>query len=153
MLITENAAREFLISIKPYYADKIVDGFKTVELRRRFSDEVGCGSKMWIYSTSPTQAIVGVAEIQEVKRLTVAGLWQRFGSAACIDRVEFLSYFSGLDVGYAIVLSNAHRLKQAVTASRLKKRFGFVPPQSFMYLRPDHSSLLKHEQLHTLNRH
>ena len=78
--------RDFLVSIRPTHVEKIVGGLKTVELRRRFSEDVAPGAIILIYSTSPTQAIVGSASISGVRRLQLDDLWERYGDAACIDR-------------------------------------------------------------------
>jgi predicted transcriptional regulator len=139
--------RDFLVSIRPIHVEKIVEGLKTVELRRRFSEEVAAGSIILIYSTSPTRAIVGSASISGVHRMQLDNLWDQFGRAACIDREAFDTYFSGLAEGYAIVLENVRPFERHVAAADLKKQFGFVPPQSFMYLRQEYYPLLSHERV------
>jgi predicted transcriptional regulator len=150
--MTENSGRrDFLVSIRPTHVEKIVEGRKTVELRRRFSEDVAPGTIIFIYSTSPTQAIVGSASIQCVYKLQLDELWDRYGAAACIDRETFDAYFVGLDEGYAILLQDARPFTQKVAASELKKRFGFVAPQSFTYLRQEYYTLLNHERVQATN--
>jgi len=145
--MAEVAKKDFLVSIRPPYARKIIEGVKSVELRRRFADEVESGSILLIYSTSPVQAIVGYATIREVCKLPIRELWHRFGSDACVPRDRFYDYFRGLDEGYAISLGDVHRFVRNVTASALRKKFGFIPPQSYMYLPMQYYSLLKNERL------
>jgi predicted transcriptional regulator len=41
---------------KVQYAAKILDGEKTVELRRRFPDSGSVGATLFIYSSSPIRA-------------------------------------------------------------------------------------------------
>jgi predicted transcriptional regulator len=144
------AQRNFLVSIRPTHADKIVEGRKTVELRRRFSTDAA-GAFILIYSTSPTRAIVGSARIHAVHRLTLDKLWDNHGKAACVDRDTFDTYFSGLNEGYAIVLKDVKPFKHQFAAADLEKRFGFVAPQSFMYLRQEHNVLLNHERAKAIN--
>jgi hypothetical protein len=60
-------ASDAIISIHPGYADAILDGTKTIELRRRVP-ELANGTRFWIYATRPTAAVVGVATISDVKR-------------------------------------------------------------------------------------
>jgi predicted transcriptional regulator len=55
-------ASDALISIRPGYANAILDGTKTIELRRRVPELVS-GTRLWIYATRPTAAVVGVAPI------------------------------------------------------------------------------------------
>jgi predicted transcriptional regulator len=147
MCVASAGKRDFLLSIRPNYADKIVSGAKTVELRRRFADEAEAGAILLIYSTSPTQAIIGSARIKEVKRLGLSTLWRQYGKAACILRQDFDTYFEGLDKGYAILLEEVKPFRRAVTASDLREKFGFVAPQSFMYLRHEYYCLLKNERI------
>jgi predicted transcriptional regulator len=53
--------RDLLVSLHPRHASNILSGEKTVELRRRFPERHMRGALALIYSTSPVQAIVGVA--------------------------------------------------------------------------------------------
>lgn len=143
--------RDFLVSIHPTHVEKIVRGEKTVELRRRFSESVAPGAIILIYSTSPTQAIVGSAAIREVLRLPLKSLWDRHGDAACIDRKSYDDYFAGLEEGYAILLQDVRPFARHVAAADLKAKFGFVAPQSFMYLRQEYYPLLDHERIQASN--
>ncbi|WP_454762324.1 ASCH domain-containing protein [Caulobacter segnis] len=147
----ESSRRDFLVSIHPTHVEKIVEGVKTVELRRRFSETVAPGAIILIYSTSPTQAIVGSASISGVKRLQLDALWEQHGDAACIDRETFDGYFTGLDEGYAILLEDVQPFARHVAAADLKEQFGFVAPQSFMYLRQEYYPLLNHERVQASN--
>src|SRR6266851_9958504 len=61
--------KDLLISIKPEYASAILEGRKTVELRRKFPEDVAFGSRLYIYSSSPIQAVVGIASVTRVDRL------------------------------------------------------------------------------------
>ncbi|WP_426044216.1 hypothetical protein [Caulobacter sp. DWR3-1-2] len=143
--------RDFLVSIRPTHVEKIVGGLKTVELRRRFSEDVAPGAIILIYSTSPTQAIVGSASISGVRRLQLDDLWERYGDAACIDRDTFDGYFNGLEEGYAILLEDVKPFARQVAAADLKEQFGFVAPQSFMYLPQEYYPLLDHERIQASN--
>jgi predicted transcriptional regulator len=146
------ARRDFLVSIRPTHVENIAKGRKTVELRRRFSEDAE-GALILMYSTSPTRAIVGSATIAGVRRLGLKALWDRYGEAACVERQTFDAYFQGLKEGYAILLSDVRVFARAVAATHLKEKFGFVAPQSFMYLRREYYPLLKHEHVQAPNRH
>ena len=143
--------RDVLFSIRPEYAEQIVDGAKTVELRRRFTSKVSAGSMALIYCTSPTQAIIGAAAIMGVECLPIRKIWTKHGSAAKIKRTKFDDYFDGCVEGFAILLGSPIRFENKVPASKLKKKFGFVPPQSFIYLPEKYYSLLEHGQLQLTN--
>jgi predicted transcriptional regulator len=135
-------SRDVIFSIHPVHAEKILDGSKTVELRRRFTGGVRPGTLALIYSTSPTSALTGSARIKDVQRLAVPDLWEKHRSAACLHKSEFEDYFSGLDSGYAIILTSAKSLARPVGLPELRQRFGFEPPQSYQYIRPQMRSLI-----------
>ena len=136
------STRDVIFSIRPVHAQKILDGSKTVELRRRFTGGVRPGTLALIYSTSPTSALTGSARIQAVQRLAVPDIWRRHRSGACLHKEEFENYFSGLDSGYAIVLAAAKPLPRPVGLPELRERFGFEPPQSYQYMRPHMRALV-----------
>src|SRR6476620_2030419 len=108
--------QDFLVSIRPQYVAKILDGQKTVELRRRFPESVNVGTRAYIYSTSPVRAVVGCADINEVQRLTVSAIWKEYADAACISRREFCDYFSGTKFGFAILLGAVTAMRTHLTA-------------------------------------
>ena len=70
------AVRDIVISIKPEHARNIMEGRKTVELRRRFAKGAAVGRWMLIYSSSPDKAIVGAAKLENVRRMAVEPLWR-----------------------------------------------------------------------------
>lgn len=135
-------SRDVIFSIRPVHAEKILDGSKTVELRRRFTGGVKPGTLALIYSTSPTSALTGSARIKEIQRLSVSELWEKHRSAVCLRKREFEDYFFGLDRGYAIVLTSAKPLNRPVGLPELRERFGFEPPQSYQYIRPHMRALV-----------
>jgi len=135
-------SRDVILSVRPVHAEKILDGSKTVELRRRFTGGVRPGTIALIYSTSPRSALTGSARIKEVQRLAVPELWERHCSAACLQKREFEDYFSGLASGYAIVLTSAKPLFRPVGLPELRQRFGFEAPQSYQYIPPHMRALV-----------
>jgi len=135
-------ARDIVFSIKPQYAEQILSGRKTVELRRRFSTDVLTGGLAWIYSTTPTRAMTGAATISEIQRLPLDDMWRVHKKSACLGKEDFDSYFSGLDAGYAITLSTPRSLNKPLPLSELRDRFGFEPPQSYQYASPLLSGLI-----------
>jgi predicted transcriptional regulator len=142
--VENESRRDFLVSIHPRFAETIFSGKKTVELRRRFSEHAKSDSLVFIYCTSPVRSLLGRAQILEVKRMPVTGIWRKYRQAACVSRAEFDSYFSGLDFGYAILLHSVRRFREAIAADDLRRQFGFVAPQSFRYVPKEYYSLLDH---------
>jgi len=138
--------RDVVLSIKPVYSEKILEGRKTVELRRRFPVSAPDGTLAYIYSTSPVKAIVGTAEIKKVLKLSVEDIWNRFESHASIERDNFDQYFEGLDFGYALVFDQVRALSRPWPLDELRERFSFEPPQSFLYAKRDLRRALQDER-------
>jgi len=119
-----------LLSIKPPFANLIVDGIKTVELRRRFPDV--SKTKCYVYSSSPTQAIIGECYIESVEKMSVNELWMKHSEQSLIGWTEYSKYFSGTDYGYALILKKYIRYEHPIKLN--EKIASGRPPQSFCYI-------------------
>lgn len=139
------AQRDIVLSIKPQYSEQIILGKKKVELRRRFPTNVPSGTLAYIYSTSPERALIGSAEISDVKKTPVNDIWREYSSLACIRKTDFDNYFSGLEHGFVLELENPRLLNRAIGLTELRERFEFEPPQSFLYAKPLLREALKYE--------
>jgi predicted transcriptional regulator len=126
--------RTLLVSVKPHYAELLLSGVKTVELRR-IKPNVSPGCDVLLYASSPTMQMVGTARVEGVDVGAPEEIWRRHSDATGIDRETFDTYFTGADTAVAITLSYARRLKDSVPLNELRQRIkGFRPPQSFRYL-------------------
>jgi predicted transcriptional regulator len=125
--------RDVVLSVRPPYSDKIFEGKKTVELRRRFPVAAPRGTIAYIYSTSPVRAMMGSTEIESVIKLPVGEIWKKFGRTAQITKSDFDDYFAGLKEGFALKIANARPFSRPIDLTELRDRFGFEPPQSFLY--------------------
>ncbi len=137
--------RDVVLSIRPMYSEKIFEGKKTVELRRRFPIAAPNGAIAFIYSTSPVRAMVGSAQISNVVKLPIEEIWNVYSNRAYIEKDDFESYFSGLEDGYAIEFENVRPFPRPVELVELRKRFEFEPPQSFLYAKPSLRKALQDE--------
>lgn len=137
--------RDVVLSIKPQYSDKILQGRKTVELRRRFPVSAPSGTVAYIYATTPVRAMVGAAEIKEVLKLPVDQIWAEFEDSALIDRTDFDNYFKGVDFGYALMFEDVKSFSRPIPLDELRERFGFEAPQSYLYASRDLRKALRDE--------
>lgn len=137
--------RDVVLSVRPQYSSKIMSGEKTVELRRRFPISAPNGTRAYIYSTSPDRAMIGVAEIAAVKKLAVDEIWRSYSKVAFIERSDFDKYFDGLEYGMALEFTNVRPFDKPMPLTDLRERFGFEPPQSFLYAKHDLRRALKDE--------
>src|ERR1700680_1602249 len=141
-LVLDLINRDLMFSVKPKYANLIMSGVKTVELRRRFSGEAVIGTRAFIYATSPAKAMIGYVTIADVRHLPVEGIWQLYASQAGVTRAEFEDYFLGVQNGYVIELKEPRRLRVSATMEYLKERFGFRAPQSYQYAGVEYRALI-----------
>jgi predicted transcriptional regulator len=120
---SRQAVRPFVLSIRPTYIERILEGRKTIELRRRFPTVIGRAAVVLLYSTSPVQAIVGSARLQEVSQRSLRHLWREFGTAAAVTRSEFDAYFSGTEQGCALRLTDVRAFVSPIHLTDLAREF------------------------------
>ena len=123
-----------LLSIKPGYAVHILNGSKTVELRRT-RPRVDHGAIALIYATSPVCALVGCARVVGITQAPPAELWARVEGAAGLDRFAYDTYFAGASNGVAIFVADATSFPAPIPLDELREEIpGFTPPQSYRYM-------------------
>lgn len=122
---------KILLSIKPEYAESILNGTKRYEFRRRVHTDERVHTVV-IYATMPVGKVVGEFTIRGIHAEPPKILWNRTKEAAGITEAFFSEYFAGREVGYAIEIKKAKRY------SRPKNLNEFLPsgiaPQSYAYL-------------------
>lgn len=96
-----------IMSIKPEFATKIIEGIKVIELRRQFS-ETHQGSRILIYSSSPQQALLGYAKLRRVQRLKIKDIKEEFVDGVGCDESQIDDYSSGVDSLWALTLSDVN---------------------------------------------
>ena len=124
-------SKEILLSIRPQYAELIVEGIKTVELRRSFSKSSE-NKKCYIYSSSPTKAVIGECYISNVEELPLNELWKKHSNESMIGWDDFSTYFSGKEKGFAITITREKKYEKPIL---IQDEFKMSrPPQSFCYI-------------------
>lgn len=131
-----------LISIHGVHAHGILQGSKTVELRRRFP-RTQPGSRLWIYETLPTAAVTGHVEVVRLERDVPEVLWARHERRLGISRAVFEAYLSDCTYAYAIMLSAPQRVVPIPAASLKSIRPGFHPPQVMTRLSSDEGRIMR----------
>jgi predicted transcriptional regulator len=128
--------------VKPRFADLIVAGSKLVELRRKVpAQTVGT---IAIYSSSPVQAIVALADVKETIEASPTKLWAIAKiNGGGLTRAELMDYFESKKTGFSLMLENVRVYGKPVQPTKIFKPFS--APQSFRYLTP--KELKKLEQI------
>jgi predicted transcriptional regulator len=131
------ANRTTLLSVRPRFAEAILNGTKTVEIRRRRAD-LAEGSLCLLYASSPARALVGAIRVRQVDTDSRDALWNKWGDASGLTRHDFDAYLSGSTLPCAIVVDAAVRLPRAIALPELRSRqTNFVTPQSYRFLRAE----------------
>jgi predicted transcriptional regulator len=86
-----------------------------------------------IYSSSPVQAIVGLAVVSEIIETTPSKLWEvARDNGGGLTRAELRTYFQSKKSGFALMLGRVRIFKNPIDPKRIFS--AFTPPQSFRYL-------------------
>jgi predicted transcriptional regulator len=125
------AGSAILLSVKPKFANLIVEGSKLVELRRTIPAQVV--GTIAIYSSSPVQAIVALADVKETIEASPLKLWAiAKDNGGGLTKAELLAYFESKKTGFALMLENVRVYGKPVNPAKIFKPFS--APQSFRYL-------------------
>lgn len=124
--------QDIVLSIRPEHAQKILDGRKSVEIRKSFSTARAPGSCV-LYASSPVQAVLGQVDIVRATKLKVHEAWSRFGTRLGCTRRELAAYADDTADVYALELANPVRFHNAVTLAAIRswaQAPDLRPPQS-----------------------
>lgn len=126
-------SRVLLLSVRPRFARALLDGTKTVEVRRRFPD-VPAGTTVVLYSSSPERALVGTMTVRAVARIAAEDIWRTHKDEISIQWDELSAYLSGASASSVLKLESPVTWRHAVPLDSMRRVLGLEPPQSFRYL-------------------
>lgn len=115
-----------LMSIQPQHVRKIFSREKRFEFRRRINRGI---TRVVIYETAPTSAIVGWFTVIDVLSEPPETLWPFVEHEAGITREQYDAYFAGCATAHAIQIGGVTRCEPIPLAQYGIQR----PPQSWMY--------------------
>lgn len=120
---------EILLSIKPEYVEKLFDGSKKYEFRRKIcKNQV---SRIVVYATSPIMKVIGEMEVKQTLENAPMHLWNQTQEYAGISKELFFKYFRGCAIAYGYEIGHTIRYDKAKDLSE----YGITTaPQSFIYL-------------------
>lgn len=131
-----SAASVVLLSVKPPHVDRLLDGRKTVELRRR-TWRVPPGSVALLYASGNRRALVGSLVVEGTEVGSPDEIWDRYGEDVGLTRSEFDVYFAEAHRAVAIRVGSARTLPMPLSLAELRRRRPlFTVPQSFRYVAP-----------------
>jgi predicted transcriptional regulator len=138
-----------LLSVRPRFAEALLNGSKTVEIRRRKA-HIADGAICLVYASSPVRALVGAVSVRATDTDLPEALWGRWGAYTGLQRDEYDDYLKDSVKACAIVVSDAVSFPRPVNLSELRRRHrNFVTPQSYRFLGTGElTSLLNGEAAH-----
>lgn len=125
--------RLMLLSIRPRHVRDILNGTKTVELRR-VRPHVLAGQPVAVYGTAPMAAVVATCRVSAIEASTPSKIKHRYLHRSAISGKEFDDYFHGSCRAVAIHLSAITALNNVVTLEELRSRqHSYNPPQTWHF--------------------
>jgi predicted transcriptional regulator len=125
-----------ILSIKPIYANQILAGEKTIELRKS-SMGLSKGDIILVYSSSPEQRFHFWFQIQKIEKLPVNKMWQKHYKHLGIDYESYESYFKDTHEAVGLHIGKIQPFLPIPLREAEKLIPGFVPPQGIIWLRDE----------------
>ena len=124
-----------LLSIQPYFANKIFEGTKKVELRRSIPKYHHKDKIVILYVSTPVKAIVGGFQFSHIVEKSIDELWNNVKDVAGVTFEQFSNYYSGANNGYGIFISRVWKYSAPISLELLRSSLSnFSAPQNFRYL-------------------
>lgn len=134
--------KALLLSLLPRFAEAILDGSKTVELRRR-RVAAPPGTDVLLYASSPRQAVVGTARLRDTFMCPPDTAWEDHAVGLGLERHEFDRYLAGEAQACLLLLGDVRRLDVPLSLSELRGSKPFRPPQSYRYVSSQDPAILR----------
>ena len=137
-----SSARRLLLSMRPEFAERIFEGKKQVEIRRKFSKK-WIGSKAVIYGSKPLAALMGEVTVADVTLDSPQKIWDRFGRRAGCSHEEFAKYVGSAPNVYAIELGELAPYTYSISTTEIARLINVEdlrPPQSFLDVKANSDS-------------
>lgn len=123
-----------LLSVKPKYANMILNGTKQYEFRKSNIKRINEVNKVYIYSTSPVKKVIGTFKVSDVLIDRPEKLWERCNGSSGMSKKEFFNYFAEKEIGYAFKIEN---IKILEPFNINEGDSNYTAPQSFCYVYED----------------
>lgn len=124
---------DVIMSIKPQYADRILNGTKKFEFRKSIPKRISEIGKVLIYSTFPIQRVIGYFTVKKVYKMNPLELWLHTWKQAGIEINDFQQYFQDKEFGYAIEVDKVTIYQKPLLFKEIDATSRI--PQSFKYIR------------------
>lgn len=119
-----------LLSIRPEYVERILDGTKRVEFRKtKLSSEL---RYVVVYCTSPVKRVVAFFRVGAVVQGAPRHIWAQYRNVAGVSYALFRDYYQESNSAVAIEVDQVFQLRKPIALRDLDDELS--PPQSFQYV-------------------
>jgi len=127
---SSNSRSVVLLSIRPKYVARILDGTKRVEFRKtRVSSEL---KYVVVYCTSPIKRVVAFFRVAAIVHGAPRRIWAKYRNVAGVSYAFFRGYYEKSINAVAIEVGQVFQLRTPIPLRDLDA--GLSPPQSFQYV-------------------
>lgn len=136
------------LSIKHIYAERIVSGLKTIELRKR---PIGMelGELILLYETAPDSVIRGGFIADTTVCLPVSQMWSKYNSIMGVEKEFYDNYFHNYEFAYGTLIYQSFPFPPLYFEQINQLCPGFLPPQATINWRKNW--YIQSEWIETLN--
>ncbi len=126
-----------LMSLKPQHAKSIIQGRKTIEIRRRFSHK-WLGQRVSIYASSPIRSLICEAQIKNISSASPEEIWEECGYRIGCTKQEYESYTDQSENVYAIEFEHIKPYDNLIKLDQINNMLesNLKPPQSYQRIKP-----------------
>ncbi len=117
------------LSIKRIYAERIIAGVKTMELRKR-PIGMDLGNLILLYETAPDSIIKGGFIADKTISLPVAEMWQKHNSVMGVEKEFYDNYFDSCEFAYGTLIYQSFTFSELTIDQIYHLCSGFTPPQA-----------------------
>ncbi len=123
---------EILMSVRPKYVDKILDGSKTIEVRKSFPKRWR-GARVVFYSSKKVQVLAGEATIGEIEIDSPGAIWKKYSENIGCSVEEYRKYCGVSHKISALKFIDVKDYRIKLPRSQLEYllRNELTPPQSY----------------------
>ena len=123
---------DIIMSLHPKHAQAILNGIKTVEVRKNFPKHWR-GSVVLFYATEPMQELVGQAVISAIDHNTPTDIWEKYKDDLGCDYEEYRTYCGNHLKISAIRFEHVESYRDRVPKTQLEVLISETlrPPQSY----------------------
>lgn len=124
-----------LLSIRPRFAQLILSGQKTIEVRRVAPRNVEPGKLILIYASGPERALWGMCFLDGVSIGQPETIWRKLGKETGLRKKDFVDYLQGAKVAVALHVAKPVAFSRPIPLEEIRGKWSaFQPPQSFSYV-------------------